>query len=100
MGNANDDSGSMNQNGENQTNLLPSDFMRNLHPDYFSDSSCETVYELDQVTLEYHLDSLTHRNQMHDFEIFCRKLCERTICPNLRPATGPEGGGDSKAQTS
>lgn len=37
--------------------------------------------------------------QTHDFELFCRKLCERTICTNLRPATGPEGGGDSKADT-
>lgn len=44
--------------------------------------------------------ALTERNQTHDFELFCRKLCERTICPNLRPATGPEGGGDSKADTS
>jgi len=54
---------------------------------------------LDGPTLEYHLDTLTQRNQTHDFEIFCRKLCERTICPNLRPQTGPEGGGDSKADT-
>src|SRR3954464_15076317 len=30
---------------------------------------------------------------------FCRRLGERTICPNLKPATGPEGGGDSKADT-
>ncbi|MEE9876873.1 MAG: hypothetical protein PBU97_09805 [Stenotrophomonas maltophilia] len=49
--------------------------------------------------LSHHLDTLTERNQTHDFEPFCRKLCERVICPNLRPATGPEGGGDSKADT-
>ena len=78
MGNANEDAGSMKQNDENQAKLLPSDFMRNLHPDYFSDSSCETMYELDQVTLEYHLESLTHRNQMHDFEIFCRKALRKS----------------------
>lgn len=99
MGTTNEHASSMKQNSENQANPLPSDFMRSLHPDYFSDSSHETVYELDQATLEYHLESLTHRNQMHDFEIFCRKLCERAICPNLRPATGPEGGGDSKADS-
>src|SRR5690606_17969323 len=51
------------------------------------------------LTLEYLLDTITARNQTHEFEIFCRKLCERTICPNLKPATGPEGGGDSKADT-
>jgi len=31
--------------------------------------------------------------------LFCRRLCERVICPNLRPQTGPEGGGDSKADS-
>ena len=42
-------------------------------------------------------DSITSRNQTHDFEIFCRKLCERTICPNLKPATtGPEEEGTAK----
>jgi hypothetical protein len=45
------------------------------------------------------IETVTARNQTHEFEIFCRKLCERTICPNLKPATGPEGGGDSKAGT-
>ena len=78
---------------------MPSEFMRKLHPEYYSDSIDRTVYELDRSTLEYHLNSITQRNETHDFEIFCRKLCERVICPNLRPATGPEGGGDSKADT-
>ena len=73
--------------------------MRKWRPEYYSDSSGRTAYELDQPTLEYHLDTLTNRNQTHDFEIFCRKLSERVICPNLRPATGPEGGGDSKADS-
>jgi hypothetical protein len=45
------------------------------------------------------LESLTARNQAHDFEIFCRKLPERTICPNLRLQTDPDGSGDSKADT-
>ncbi|HHL2320162.1 TPA: hypothetical protein ACQ3Y4_000010 [Pseudomonas aeruginosa] len=54
-------------------------------------------YLLDAKMLEYCLESITSRNEMHDFEIFCRKLCERMICPNLKPSTGPEGGGDSKA---
>ncbi len=57
------------------------------------------AYLLDAATLEYHLDSITSRNQTQDFEIFCRKLCERTICPNLRAHTGPDGGGDSKVDT-
>ena len=79
--------------------LSPSGFMRNLRPEYYSDTEDRASYVLDRPTLEYHLNTITQRNQTHDFEIFCRKLCERTICPNLRPQTGPEGGGDSKADT-
>jgi len=45
------------------------------------------------------LDTLTDRNQHKDFENFARRLCGREICPNLRPQTGPEGGGDGKVDT-
>jgi hypothetical protein len=79
--------------------LSPSAFMRQLRPELYSDTVDRTTYQLDAPTLGYHLETITARNQTHDFEIFCRKLCERTICPNLKPATGPEGGGDSKADT-
>lgn len=77
----------------------PSEFMRRLRPELYSDSTKRSRYDLDRATLEYHLETLTARNQTQAFEIFGRKLCERTVCPNLRPATGPEGGGDSKADT-
>lgn len=73
--------------------------MRKLRPEYYSDTHETTTYLLDQSAFEYHLETITKRNQTHDFEIFCRKLCERTICSNLRPQSGPEGGGDSKADT-
>lgn len=95
----NDQANSPNTDNTTRTDLLPSELMRKLHPEYYSDSTGRTLYELDRATFEYHLESLTSRNETHDFEIFCRKLCERVICPNLRPATGPEGGGDSKADT-
>ena len=85
--------------GEQDKRVSPSEFMRQLRPELYSDTSDRTTYMLDATTLEYCLDTITARNQTHDFEIFCRKLCERTICPNLKPATGPEGGGDSKADT-
>jgi hypothetical protein len=49
--------------------------------------------------LEFHLGRVTTNNQEADFERFSRKLCEREICPNLLPATGPMGGGDSKADS-
>ena len=86
-------------NENSSSRVLPSAFMRKLRPEYYSDSVTRDSFELEKSTLEYHLDTLTARNETHDFEIFCRKLCERVICPNLRPSTGPEGGGDSKVDT-
>ncbi|MGE0175372.1 MAG: tetratricopeptide repeat protein [Oligoflexales bacterium] len=81
------------------TKISPSQFMRELRPENYSDTEDRVAYLLDAPSLEYHLDSITSRNQTQDFEIFCRKLCERTICPNLRAHTGPDGGGDSKVDT-
>jgi hypothetical protein len=75
----------------------PSSFLRELRPEYYSDTEDRITYALDRGQFEYHLETLTNRNQTQAFEIFCRKLCERAICPNLRGQTGPDGGGDSKA---
>ena len=79
--------------------LTPSAFMRRLRPENYSDTTERTSYLLDAAVFDHHLDTITSRNQTHDFEIFCRKLCERAICQNLRPQTGPDGGGDSKADS-
>lgn len=83
--------------GATPRRLMPSAFMRKLRPELYSDSGERAAYVLDAALLEFQLESITSRNETHDFEVFCRKLCERTICPNLRPQSGPEGGGDSKA---
>ena len=86
-------------NEASQLRLSPSEFMRQLRPEYYSDTAERSAYVLDRPVLDHHLETVTPRNQTHEFEIFCRKLCERTLCPNLRPQTGPEGGGDGKADT-
>ena len=77
----------------------PREFMRARHPDLFSDTQVDDVPELPRTVFEYHLDTLTNRKQEYEFEHFCRKLAEKEICPNLRPQTGPTGGGDSKVDT-
>ncbi|NVK17764.1 MAG: hypothetical protein HWE30_03625 [Methylocystaceae bacterium] len=77
----------------------PSEFMRERKPYLYSDSSSETSFHLDRTVFSHFLETLTQRNEHQDFELFCRKLCEREICPNLRPQTGPEGGGDGKVDT-
>lgn len=73
--------------------------MREWRPHLFSDSSRVAAYKLGRSEFSHWLDTLTERNQHKDFEIFCRHLCERIICPNLRTQTGPEGGGDGKVDT-
>ena len=77
----------------------PREFMRARHPDLFSDTQVGDVPELPRTVFEYHLETLTSRKQEYEFEHFCRKLAEKEICPNLRPQTGPTGGGDSKVDT-
>ena len=79
--------------------MKPSEYMRMARPELFSDSGGHSAYRLDRAVFDHHLETLTSRNQHHAFELFCRDLCGRLICPNLKPATGPEGGGDSKADT-
>ena len=73
--------------------------MRERHPDLFSDSKVEVKGRLSKEVFEYHLETLTNRKQEYHFEHFCRKLAESEICPNLRPQTGPTGGGDSKVDS-
>ncbi len=45
------------------------------------------------------LESLTSQSKEKEFEEYCRKIIEATICPNLLPQTGPTGGGDSKVDS-
>lgn len=70
-----------------------------MRPEYDSDTFERTTYQLDRPVLNYQLESITARKETHDFEVFRRKLCERTICANPRPATGPEGGGGTAKPT-
>jgi len=79
--------------------LSPREFLRGRRPEKFSDSIQEETPILDRSILEYHLDTLTNRNQATDFEQFARMLAEHEICPNLLPQTGPTGGGDSKVDS-
>jgi len=74
-------------------------FLKARRPDEFSDSIIKKQGKLTRELLDYYLNSLTSRSQEKEFEIFCRRLAEKEICPNLLPQTGPTGGGDSKVDT-
>lgn len=77
----------------------PSEYMRARRPELFSDSATESQPLLGRQLFEYHLETLTNRKEETRFEHFARRLCEREICPNLLPQTGPTGGGDSKTDS-
>jgi len=50
--------------------VSPSAFMRQLRPELYSDTTDRTTYQLDAPTLGYHFETITARNQTHDFEIY------------------------------
>lgn len=87
----------MDQQGDKD--FSPRSFMEQRRPGSFSDTQVIKESQLDSLKLEYHLDTLSTRKQEYDFEEFARKLCELEIQPNLRPQTGPVGGGDGKVDT-
>ncbi|QUS59052.1 hypothetical protein [Pseudovibrio brasiliensis] len=74
----------------------PSRYMRERHPDLFSDTVSEVTYEVGREQLSYHLETLTNQKNETVFENFAQRLCEKFIAPNIRPQTGPVGGGDGK----
>jgi len=79
--------------------LSPKAFLKARRPERFSDSRIKQSDDVDRSQLEYHIATITSRSQEKDFEHFARRLAEREICPNLRPQTGPTGGGDSKVDS-
>lgn len=84
---------------EDEARRSPSEYMRARHPDLYSDSTVVGQFTMSRRELEYLLETVTSRQQEAEFETFGRQLCEKEICPNLVPQTGPTGGGDAKADT-
>jgi tetratricopeptide (TPR) repeat protein len=77
----------------------PRELLKQRRPEQFSDSRSRGERLLNRTILEYHLDTLTNRNQETEFERFALSIAKRTICPNLRGQTGPMGGGDAKVDS-
>lgn len=73
--------------------------MRRRRPELFSDTKHVDEPQLSPEVFGYQLNTLTSRKEEGLFENFARRLCEKEICPNLVPQTGPTGGGDSKVDT-
>ena len=52
--------------------------------------------ELTKEVLALELKNITTNQKENNFELFCRRLAEQLITPNLIPQVGPIGGGDGK----
>ena len=76
--------------------ISPKNFLKQRRPHKFSDSETIGKPAISRPILEPHLLNLTSRDEHTLFEKFARRLCEIEICPNLKPNTGPTGGGDGK----
>jgi hypothetical protein len=79
--------------------VRPSEYMKQRRPYLFSDSEVISTPTPSREILDHYLESLTNRKEENEFEHFCRRLAEKELCPNLRPQTGPSGGGDSKVDS-
>lgn len=77
----------------------PKEFFRERHPEQFLEKRKTKDIKLSRSELEYFLNTITNRQEHFLFEDFARKIAEKEICPNLKPQTGPSGGGDSKVDT-
>ncbi|WP_315728890.1 hypothetical protein [Bradyrhizobium sp. SZCCHNS2015] len=75
---------------------LPSSYMRARRPHLFSDSVKRIDVSLSKEVLSHHLETLTKQKSEAVFEGFAKRLVEKFVAPNLRPQTGPTGGGDGK----
>ncbi len=71
-------------------------YYRDLRPEKFSDS--RTVYEiqLTREVFENQLANLSTKKKHTEFENFIVGCAGRLITPNIKPQTGPDGGGDGK----
>lgn len=82
-----------------RANFSPSRYYRQRRPHLFSDSQRTTEVALTREVLSHHFETLTNQKAETVFEGFALRLAEKFIAPNLRPQTGPVGGGDGKTDS-
>jgi hypothetical protein len=79
--------------------ISPSEFYRQIRPEFFSDSENIKEIILPREVLAYEIEKISTNQKQDLFFFFCRRLAERLICPNLIPQVGPTGGGDGKTDS-
>lgn len=84
---------------EIKTSVTVHDFVayyRELRPQKFSDSKIVYEIPLTRELFDKQLEILSTKKMQSEFENFIVKCAERLITPNIKPQTGPDGGGDGK----
>ena len=80
---------------ESHQQFKPSDFMRDRHPDLFSDTIQVSKIDFSKDQFKFILHRLTEDEKEILFQEFCYQLAKLELFPNIRPQTGPLGGGDA-----
>ena len=88
------------QNANKQTNtgetFSPNSYYREVHPEFFSDTVVHYETPLTSELFDYKMSILSTKKMQSDFESFIVAVAKRLITPNIKPQSGPDGGGDGK----
>lgn len=76
--------------------MRPKAFYRREHPELFSDSSVTYEMPLSEELFDLQMELLSTHKKQSEFEKFIVAVAGRLITPNIKPQTGPDGGGDGK----
>ena len=72
------------------------EFYRSRRPEYYSDSEIRYEVPLTRELFDLQLERLSTNKKQSEFENFIVAVVRRLITPNIKPQTGPDGGGDGK----
>lgn len=76
--------------------LSPNAYYRKVHPAYFSDTIVRYEVPLTVELFDQQMAFLSTKKMQSAFENFVVTMAKRLITPNIKPQTGPDGGGDGK----
>lgn len=71
-------------------------YYRNKRPEKFSDTVEKYEIPLTKELFEQQMTLLSTKKKQNAFENFVVAVAKRRITPNIKPQTGPDGGGDGK----
>lgn len=85
-----------NNNKECTASSSFSSYYRSLRPEKFSDTVEKYEIPLTKELFEQQMQLLSTKKMQSAFENFVIAVAKRKITPNIKPQTGPDGGGDGK----